>query len=97
MTDTNTRTDQPSKNNKPEYEENKRFIKEGNKKLRVRKIYSKYIPKIKAIYYKQAITKNTDLEQKEKFLEAYQKEKQNLIDMGLIILDIKILKSQKIK
>ena len=75
MTDTNTRTDQPSKNNKPEYEENKRFIKEGNKKRRVRKIYSKYNSEIKAIYYNQDITKNKNLEQKERFLEAYQKVK----------------------
>lgn len=75
MTDTNTRTDQQSKNNKPEYEENKRFIKEGNKKRRVRKIYSKYNSEIKVIYYNQDITKNKNLEQKERFLEAYQKVK----------------------
>lgn len=47
----------------------KQFIKEGNKKHQVKRIYSEYNPKIKDI------TKNTDLEQKKIFYQHTKREK----------------------
>lgn len=50
--------------------------------------------KIRALFYKQAITENQNLEEKIKFIEAYNKELQNLVNMKVIDLNIAIDKSK---
>lgn len=74
---------EPENKNK-EDEEKFQFIKHGDKKQRIKFIRLKQLPKVRALYYKQAVTKNENLEEKEKYIEAYHKEMDNLINMEVI-------------
>ena len=56
--------------------------------------YFKVSRVIRALFYKDAITTNTDLEAKTKFIEAYNAELTNLVNMGVIDLNVKIEKTK---
>lgn len=50
--------------------------------------------RIRALFYKQAITNNDNLEEKVKYIEAYNKELNNLVTMDVIDLGVEIDKSK---
>ena len=74
---------------------NRKYITKGPKKFRINFIYPKEssTKKIHALYFKQAITNNTNVEEKKKYLEAYKKELNNLKEMGVFDPKIKIARN----
>ncbi|GMM55793.1 hypothetical protein DAKH74_024090 [Maudiozyma humilis] len=69
----------------------------NHKKQRVKPIWQKLMQGIKrigAIYYKEAIAKNTNYVEKSKFIKAQEKELQNLTDAGVYDPLIKLSKSK---
>lgn len=50
-------------------------------------------PRIKTIYYNEAISRNADLKEKHAYKEAYRKELQNLKDMKVFDVDVKYNRS----
>ncbi|CCH59834.1 hypothetical protein TBLA_0C00120 [Henningerozyma blattae CBS 6284] len=49
--------------------------------------------KIRSIYYKEAITNNKNLKQRERFIKSFKKEVENLVKMGVYDPDIRLPKS----
>ena len=74
---------------------NRKYITKGPKKFRINFIHPKEssAKKIHALYFKQAITNNKNVEEKKKYLEAYQKELNNLTDMGVFDPKIKLARN----
>ncbi|CAI4054592.1 uncharacterized protein SKDI_01G0670 [Saccharomyces kudriavzevii IFO 1802] len=79
-------------NNNPaghKFERDKKRLKKNRVKLVPDNTETSSTPKIRAIYYNEAITKNTDLKEKHEYKQAYHKELHNLIDMEVFDMKIK--------
>ncbi|CCH59369.1 hypothetical protein TBLA_0B05400 [Henningerozyma blattae CBS 6284] len=74
------------------------IIHPTSKKPRLRKV-RRILPrtnrqnKIRSIYYKEAITNNKNLKQRERFIKSFKKEVENLVKMGVYDPDIRLPKS----
>lgn len=77
-----------------ELERDKKRSKRNRVKLIPDNMETVSAPKIRAIYYNEAISKNPDLKEKHEYKQAYHKELQNLKDMKVFDVDVKYSRSE---
>lgn len=83
-------------NDSHDIDNSRKYITKGSKKFRINFICPKEtsIKKIHALYFKQAITNNKNLEEKKIYLEVYEKELNNLREMDVFDSKIKLARNK---